>query len=92
MKITFTPAKRNETLLNRGLDFNDAEIVLSGLVLTVEDTRRAYSEVRYQSVGFLSGRMVMVVWTPRGDAVHVISMRKCNAKEQARYQKRFDEG
>src|SRR6516162_3955438 len=44
------------------------------------------------SVGFLAGRMVMVVWTPRGDARHIISMRKCNAKEQARYRQRFAEG
>jgi uncharacterized DUF497 family protein len=36
--------------------------------------------------------MVMVIWTPRGEAVHVMSMRKCNDKEQARYSKRFEEG
>ena len=40
----------------------------------------------------VAGRMVMVVWTPRGEAVHVMSMRKCNDKEQARYSKRFEEG
>jgi uncharacterized DUF497 family protein len=59
--------------------------------LTVQDTRRAYGETRFQTVGFLAGRMVMVVWTPRGDARHVISMRKCNAKEQKSYSQRFAE-
>ena len=92
MKVTFNSAKRSETLKDRGLDFTDADIVLSGRVLTFEDARFNYPEVRYQSVGFLAGRMVMVVWTPRGDAVHVISMRKCNAREKAKYQKRFEEG
>jgi uncharacterized protein len=73
-------------------EFADAEIVLSGRTLTVKDNRREYGEERFQTVGFLNGRMVMVVWTPRGENSHIISMRKCNDKEQARYQKRFEEG
>jgi uncharacterized DUF497 family protein len=36
--------------------------------------------------------MVMVVWTPRDEARHVISMRKCNEREKAIYQKRFSQG
>lgn len=61
-------------------------------MLTVEDARENYGERRFQTVGFLEGRMVMVVWTPRGEDTHIISMRKCNDREQARYQKRFEEG
>jgi uncharacterized protein len=57
----------------------------------VKDIRWAYGEDRFQTVGFLAGRMVMVVWTPRGDARHVISMRKCNAKERKKYSQRFAE-
>ncbi|MFZ0604911.1 MAG: BrnT family toxin [Roseiarcus sp.] len=34
----------------------------------------------------------MVVWTPRGDARHIISMRKCNAREQTKYGQRLGEG
>jgi uncharacterized DUF497 family protein len=74
------------------LDFADAAIVFAGMTITVEDGRRDYGEARYQTVGFLAGRMMMIVWTPRGAARHVISMRKCNDREKAIYQKRFDEG
>lgn len=91
MKITCDPAKRAATLAEREVDFLDAEHVFAGKTLTVHDMRRAYGEVRYQTVGFLAGRMVMVVWTPRGDARHVISMRKCNAKERKKYSQRFAE-
>ena len=91
MKITCDPAKRAATLIDRDVDFLDAEQVFAGMTLTVQDTRRAYGEARFQTVGFLAGRMVMVVWTPRGDARHVISMRKCNAKEQKKYSHRFAE-
>jgi uncharacterized protein len=91
VKVTFDPAKRQAALDERGLDLADAEIVFAGLTLTVQDTRKDYGEVRFQTVGRLTGRMVMVVWTPRGQGRHIISMRKCNGREQAIYQKRFDE-
>jgi uncharacterized protein len=91
VKVTFDPAKRQAALDDRGLDFVDAEIVFGGLTLTVQDTRKDYGEDRFQTVGYLAGRMVMVVWTPRGQARHVMSMRKCNEREQTIYQKRFDE-
>ena len=66
MKITFDPAKRQTALAQRGLDFIDAAIVFAGMTITVEDARQDYGETRYQTVGFLADRMVMVVWTPRG--------------------------
>ena len=37
------------------------------------------------TVGLMADRMVVVVWTQRGDARHIISMRKANEREQARY-------
>ena len=89
MKITCDPAKRAATLAERAIDFLDAEHVFAGRTLTAQDTRHAYGEARFQTVGFLGDRMVMVVWTPRGETRHVISMRKCNAKEQKRYSQRF---
>ena len=92
MKITFDPAKRQAALDDRGLNFADAAFVFADQTITVEDRRRDYGETRYQTVGFLAGRMVMVVWTPRGEARHVMSMRKCNAREKAIYQKRFGQG
>ena len=64
MKITFDPAKRQTALNERGLNFADASIVFAGPTITVQDTRRDYGETRFQTVGFLADRMVMVVWTP----------------------------
>ena len=90
MKITFDSAKRLQTLADRKVDFEDAAQVFAGHTLTVKDDRFDYGEDRFQTLGFLAGRMVMIVWTPRGDARHVISMRKCNDREQARYAHRFE--
>ena len=77
------------TLAERGLDFEHAEMVFSGATLTLLDDREDYGEPRFQTYGLRGRRLVMVVWTPRGADRHVISMRKCNAREKARYAARL---
>ena len=75
MEIGYAPAKRDKPLKERGLDF--------------EDTRKDYDERRWVTIGFLSGRMVVVGWPPRNQIRRVFSMRRANEREQTRYQKQF---
>ena len=89
MRISFDPAKRAETLRKRRLDFLDAEEVFAGLTYTIPDQRFLYRKERFITVGLLSGRMVIVVWTSTDDGRRVISMRKANDREKARYSHRF---
>jgi uncharacterized DUF497 family protein len=89
MRITFDPEKRTETLRTREVDFLDAETVFAAPTYTVQDKRFPYPEDRFITAGLLSGRMVIVVWTPTGDGRRIISMRKANAREQARYSHRL---
>jgi len=46
MRITFDPVKREWTLRERGLDFDDAIVVFAGPTFTFEDDRFDYPEVR----------------------------------------------
>jgi uncharacterized protein len=92
MRITFDRAKRTWTLKERGLDFRDAREVFAGPSLDVPDTRFDYGEERIRTVGYLGARLVMVVWTPRGRARRVISMRFCNASEKKRYASKVPSG
>jgi hypothetical protein len=84
MRVTFDPAKRVRTLDERGLDFEDAELVFAGTTIEIDDTRRNYGERRVICYGLLAGRIVVVGYTPRGSARHVFSMRKANDREKAR--------
>jgi uncharacterized DUF497 family protein len=85
MEITFDPAKHETTLRERGLDFADAAEVFAGQTFRFEDERADYGEARMIAVGTLRGRMVVVVYTDRPAGRHIISMRKANDREQARY-------
>jgi hypothetical protein len=84
MRITYDPNKRARTLAARGLDFEDAAIVFAGETAEIEDTRRNYGERRVTCFGYLNGRLVVVVYTDRGEQRHVISMRKANEREKTR--------
>ncbi len=80
--VEFDPIKRNATLAERGLDFARAAEVFIGKHFTHLDDRRDYLEDRYISVGWLDARLVVLVWTQRGETRRVISMRKANEREQ----------
>lgn len=89
MRIDYDDAKRNWTLQERGLDFCRAAEVFAGRHYTAEDLREGYGEQRFVTVGLLDGRMIIMVWTPRGEVRRIISMRKANEREQTRYSARF---
>ena len=85
MQISFDRTKRDKTMTERGLDFARAGEVFSGLHFTGPDTRTDYAEDRFITVGTLDARLVVMVWTPRGEVRRIISMRKANDREKTYY-------
>ena len=72
---------KQQTLDERGLDMRRAKEVFAGPHLTRKDDRWDYGEPRYITVGWLDSRLVVFVWTPRGAARRIISMRHCHERE-----------
>ena len=87
--VTYDPAKREQNLRERGLDFEDAKYVFEAPHLEVEDTREDYGEVRIICYDRLTDRLVVVGYVQRGQDQHVFSMRKANEREQARHASRL---
>jgi len=81
VKISFDPAKRDATLRERGLDFNDAAAIFRGRSLTISDDRRDYGEARFVTYGWIGTIAVALVWTQRPESVRVISMRRMHQRE-----------
>jgi uncharacterized protein len=84
VRLTYDSVKREKTLMERGLDFEDALTIFEGPTVEIEDTRKDYGERRIICYGRLGNRLVVVGYTPRGADRHVFSMRKANDREQAR--------
>lgn len=89
MEFEWDQAKNESNQRKHGLDFADAPRVFAGPKLTFEDLRRSYGEPRYLTVGTLAGRVVVIAHAVRGETTRIISMRKANAREIARYQERL---
>ena len=81
MRITYNPAKNARNIEDRGLPFAQVRDFLWSTALIVKDDRFDYGENLYQALGLIEGRLHVVVFTPQGDAVHVISFRKANKRE-----------
>lgn len=52
------------------------------------DTRHSYGEDRYQLIGRIDERLFVLVYTPRHNAIRIISARKANTREVKRYENR----
>jgi len=85
MQIEFDAAKQAKTLAERGLDFGDAARVFAVVFVTIDDQRADYGEQRFITVGQLGDRVLVLVWTPRGAARRIISMRYANEREFTKY-------
>jgi uncharacterized protein len=85
--ISFDPIKSQSNELKRGLAFLLVLDLEWGNALIKEDLRKAYGERRFQVLGLIHGRLHAVVFTPRDDKVHVISLRKANKREVKHYEK-----
>lgn len=81
MEIQYDVSKREATLQNRGLDFARANEVFDSTDATKIDDRFDYGEERFISYGLLDNRSVVLVWTPRGTARRIISMRHAHERE-----------
>jgi uncharacterized DUF497 family protein len=52
---------------------------------TVEDSRHNYDEQRFITMGFIHERLHILVWSPRGENIRIISLRKANETERMIY-------
>ncbi len=84
--IEFDPAKAKANLAKHKVSFAHAEQALRDpFAVTIEDPD-AQGEPRYVTLGRDAlGRILVVVHTPRGDRIRLISARRCSRSEAEQY-------
>ena len=84
--ITWDEAKRRENIRKHKFDLASLEPTFDFPMISVEDARDSYGELRLQSLGIWRNRVVFLVWTPREDnSAHLISCRYADRKEAEDY-------
>ena len=85
MEFEWDERKRQSNIRRHAIDFLDVPAIFEGLTLTVEDTRSAYNETRYVTIGLLKGRTIVVAHTERAERICFISARKATKYEEISY-------
>ncbi len=89
MRFGWDENKRRLNLAKHGVDFRDVAEMFNGLspLLVKVDTREEYQEDRFIGVGFINGRVMVMVFTePKPDTIRVVSLRKAKKHEQEKFE------
>ena len=88
MILEWDPEKAASNLTKHGVDFHEAGTVLDDpLSTTFPDPAHSLDEQRYITIGSgLSGRILVVAHTDRGEAVRLISARPATPVERRFYE------
>jgi uncharacterized protein len=85
MRIEFDPAKNRANIAKHGLDLALAEAFEFDTAVFSVDARQEYGETRNIALGYITGRLHVLIFTKRRAAVRVISLRKANKREERAY-------
>ena len=87
MRVVWDPVKASVNLKRHRIRFSDAELVLfDPQAITMEDFT-ATGEQRHVSLGLDAlGRVLVVVYTYRGQDIRLISARRASRRERRQYE------
>ena len=87
MRFEWDEAKRAANLAKHGIDFVDALEMFAAPMFVRSDERKDYGEARWQGLGIVQGRLMVVAYTKREpNTVRIISLRKANSREKDFFQ------
>jgi len=85
MQFEWDENKRLINIQKHGIDFADVPEIFELDTVTVIDDRFEYGETRYQTLGLLKARVIMIVHTESETIIRIISARKANKYEEEIY-------
>ena len=87
MNFEWDEEKNEENIRKHGFDFADAWEIFESPMRVALDTREDYGEDRLNGIGLLGNRIVVVVFTERGeDIIRIISLRKALKHERKKFE------
>ena len=88
MGVVWDPEKARQNARKHGVRFADAVLVLDDpYALTIRDDESEAEEERWVTIGSdAQGRVLLVVYTYRGEKVRLISARRAEPRERNQYE------
>ena len=85
MDFEWDETKSERNRIARGLSFGVARFLFANTVVEEVDERRDYGELRVRATGVIAGRVVVCIYTDRGNIRRVISLRDAKKGERDGY-------
>ena len=85
MRVEFDDGKDRLNQAKHGVPLAAAAGIDLDTALVVADERVDYGEPRFQAIGMIGGRLHVLAFTMRGEAMRAISLRRANRREGDRY-------
>ena len=85
MNFEYDPAKSASNLSKHGIDFDRAQALWDDPWM-LEAPAKTDDEPHFLSIGRIEGKHWSAVWTLRGDAVRIISVRRARKEEIGYYE------
>ena len=93
MNFEWDEDKNQENIRKHGFDLADAWEIFEAPMLAYLDTKEDYDEDRWSGIGLLGNRIVIVVFTERGeDTIRIISLRKALKHERKKFEEALRDG
>jgi len=93
MGFEWDDEKNRANIDKHGVSFQTAARIFDGPVLTAEDNRLEYGEVRKNSIGMIENALILVVThTDRAGLTRIISARPGSRAERSRYEQALRQG
>ena len=77
--------KRRSNIEKHGIDFADLPPLFQGRTVIVKDDRFDYGEIRFITLGWLNGEVLLVAHTETDEVIRIISARKATSYEEEQY-------
>jgi uncharacterized protein len=85
MEFQWDAAKEQANRKKHGIDFRTAAKVFLDPYLIEFDDRDAAGELRFNAIGLVESRLLVVTYTIRGDVLRIISARGAEPHERRKY-------
>lgn len=87
MNFEWDEEKSQENLRKHGFSFDEVWQIFETPILDELDQRTYYGEERWNGIGLLSNRIVVITYTFRGDdTIRIISLRKALKHEREKFE------
>ena len=90
MRFDWDEAKAAANIAKHGVAFDSVEEFVWNAAEVVADSRKDYKEPRWIAVSTIRDRVHVLVYTRRGYAIRVVSLRKANKREIRNYEQAQD--